>query len=139
MYMKTILYLSKPTIHFSDTDLEDLLVHARDSNQKRNVSGMLLYVNGLFVQVLEGDDDDVDGLYNKICKDSRHNKIAKIYDNQIEEKLFDVWSMAFNKSSVEELSEAGYFTLDEFKEITDGVADYETIRILRTILDRNDR
>ncbi len=137
--MKTIVYLSTPTIHFSDEDLANLLVKSRDNNMKRNVSGMLLFLNDLFIQVLEGEDEEVDDLYNHIARDSRHHKLTKVYDQPIEERLFDVWSMAFDQMSSDELMEAGYFTLNEFKEITDGVMDYESIRILRSILDRNQK
>lgn len=137
--MKTIVYLSTPTVPFSDEDLTDLLVKSRDNNMKRNVSGMLLFLNDLFIQVLEGEDDEVDDLYNHIARDSRHHKLTKIYDQPIEERLFDVWAMAFDKMSSEELMEAGYFTLEEFKEITEGVMDYESIKILRSILDKNQK
>lgn len=137
MSMKTILYLSTPTVPFSDEDLKELLVKSRENNRARSVSGILLFVNNLFIQVLEGESDDVEALYQLISRDPRHKSILKIYDKPIEEKLFDVWSMAFNKATSEELFEYGYFTLNEFKEITEGVGDYETIKILRKILDEN--
>lgn len=135
--MKTILYLSTANSAFSDKELNELLVVARDQNRLLNISGVLLYINDLFVQVLEGEDDVVDDIFKKISMDPRHKNVLKVYDEPIKESLFDLWSMAFVKTDLNELSELGYFTLNDFQEITEGVANYETIKILRSILETN--
>lgn len=135
--MKTLVYLSTATQHFSDSDLDALLDTARVKNKELNISGMLLFVNDIFIQVLEGEDEKVDALFRKIGMDPRHKSVLKLYDEKIEERLFDDWSMAFKKSTPEELSTLGYFSLEDIKEITEGVANYDTIKILRSILNKN--
>jgi len=134
----TILYVSNSRYNFSYQELSELLDKARVNNSRLNVSGFLIYVNNLFVQVLEGEKEDVQTLFEKIKKDKRHEKIMVIHESEISERLFDSWSMAFKKyNSNEELSALGYFTLEEFQEITDGVGDYDVLKVLRSILDLN--
>lgn len=135
--MKTLVYLSTSVNEFDEDELSKLLEVARERNKAKNISGMLLFLNGLFIQVLEGGNTAVDALFNKIRFDNRHKNVLKLYEEEIEERIFDFWSMAYAKSTKEELNEFGYFTLDEIKEIIEGVASYETIKILKSILENN--
>jgi hypothetical protein len=60
------IYSSVASSTFSEDELPELLAAARRANTKRGVTGMLAYINGNFLQVIEGDDAVIDGLFNKI-------------------------------------------------------------------------
>ncbi len=61
-----LVYVSSATRPFSGEDLRALLATCRKNNAELGVTGMLLYKDGNFMQVLEGDEEAVRGLYEKI-------------------------------------------------------------------------
>ena len=56
---------------------------------------MLLFVDQTFFQVLEGDPDVVQELYEKIGRDQRHCNVLMLAKSEIEERNFGDWSMGF--------------------------------------------
>ncbi len=87
------IYSSAATIDFSQDDIVALLNTARKNNAKQGVTGMLLYDNGSFFQILEGPPQVVENIYEKIEKDKRHNQVKKIICEEIEERDFAEWTM----------------------------------------------
>ena len=73
---------------------------------------MLLYSDGNFIQVLEGDQILIDALYNKILMDDRHSGKLKLMEGTLEKRNFPDWSMGFKSLSPEEYLEiSGYKSL----------------------------
>ena len=70
-----ITYSSQATEPMTDTGLEEILADARTGNQARNVTGALIYVDGVFFQIIEGDKDVVQNLMANIVRDSRHHSV----------------------------------------------------------------
>lgn len=99
------MYVSAATVDFDDDDLDKLLGGARTNNSSLNVSGVLLYTEGTFFQVLEGKEAEVETLYEKIALDSRHNNVLVLAKRKIEERNFADWSMGFvrDQRSISEL------------------------------------
>lgn len=89
---------------FSHDELIALLDHARKSNANIGVTGMLLYVEGSFFQVLEGERAKVDTLYAKISGDARHHQVMKLIEEDIAERCFNDWSMGYAQVTREELA-----------------------------------
>ncbi len=87
------IYSSAATVDFSHDDIISLLEVARKNNAKLGVTGMLLYDNGSFFQILEGQPQVVDSIYEKIEKDKRHNQVKKIICEEIEKRDFAEWTM----------------------------------------------
>jgi hypothetical protein len=90
-----LIYISSATGEPSDDDLMELLEQSRARNKKQNVTGMLLYRDGAFLQVLEGEEKDVDEIYQSICLDKRNAGNYLIERKVIEERNFPDWSMGF--------------------------------------------
>ncbi len=91
----SLIYLSTATRPFGKDELMELLAKSRRNNAQRGVTGMLLYKDGSFAQVLEGPADVVDALYDKISRDMRHRGITTILRRTITERQFPDWSMGF--------------------------------------------
>ena len=70
-----IMYSSQATKPMTVADLEAILEDARSGNEARNVTGALVYVDGVFFQIIEGDKDDVQKLMASIAADSRHHSV----------------------------------------------------------------
>ena len=85
-------------------ELIALLSQARVNNNQRDVTGMLLYMEGCFFQVLEGEADQLEKLFDKISKDPRHHDVMKLILEPIETRSFINWSMGFQHITKEELN-----------------------------------
>jgi hypothetical protein len=93
--MVRVVYVSTATKPMGIRDLEEMLEQARRKNKEKNITGILLYANKTFIQVLEGETDFVDELYEVISKDERHKNCILIEKIAIEQKSFGSWSMGF--------------------------------------------
>lgn len=86
-----------------DDELLSLLAQARDRNRRQGITGILLYSNGNFFQVLEGEENDVGEVYESILKDKRNHGNIVIVKERISERSFPNWSMGFRKLSENDL------------------------------------
>ncbi|MBO6503349.1 MAG: BLUF domain-containing protein [Kordiimonadaceae bacterium] len=95
--MHTIIYTSREAQFFSDEDIETLLVGARSHNQASDITGVLLYFDLVFFQVLEGPKEALEKLFARIVEDSRHKDVMLQVNEPISARLFPNWSMAYRK------------------------------------------
>jgi hypothetical protein len=91
----SIIYSSAATVPFSDTDLVELLKVSRRNNAGSEVTGMLLYRDGRFLQVLEGPDDGVRERMAVIARDPRHAEVLVLLEEGLSERRFPDWTMGF--------------------------------------------
>ncbi|MCI5065127.1 BLUF domain-containing protein [bacterium] len=91
-----LVYLSVSRWRLDTRELVQLLCTAREKNRALNVSGMLLYRDDYFLQVLEGPKKPVQLVFNCIQKDQRHHHIVKLGEGHIPERSFPGWSMGFH-------------------------------------------
>jgi len=102
--MKYLIYMSTSIRLLSDAELKQLLRQCQANNAINDLSGMLLYSEGSFVQVLEGAAKDLDAIYEKIKNDRRHKNIIQLAKGNLNERLFPSWSMGFKAVSADEFS-----------------------------------
>ncbi len=81
-----LVYVSSATRPFSGEDLRVLLETCRKNNAELGVTGMLLYKDGNFMQVLEGDERKVRTLYEKISGDARHKDDIVLLQGPVTER-----------------------------------------------------
>ena len=115
--MLSLIYVSSSVREMNAEELLDILKISRENNVAKDVTGLLLYKGGNFMQALEGPDDVVMALYEKIKKDPRHKDVSIISTEQIQKRQFPAWEMAFtNLDNPEIKNEPGYsqFLHDEF-------------------------
>lgn len=97
--MHYIVYVSAATKPFSKSELLELLAKARENNQRLGVTGLLLYKDGDFIQLLEGEASAVKALFSTIQRDSRHACSTVLTEGEAEGRLFSDWSMGFRDLS----------------------------------------
>ena len=102
--LKYLVYVSKESGKLSQTDLDEILAASQNYNDANKVSGILLYVEGRFFQVLEGPGDEVDLLFRNISKDPRHYEATIVAQGDLDKRFFKGWNMRFNKVSEEEFA-----------------------------------
>ena len=88
-------YVSTEAIKFSDEALVALLDEARSANTDRDVTGLLLYREGSFYQVLEGSESAVMATFQEIEEDPRHKEVRILFDGETDAREFADWKMGF--------------------------------------------
>ena len=110
--MKFIVYVSQSAKAFSTGDLGALLEHSRDRNAADDITGLLIYRynedfrRGNFLQVLEGPEDALADVWNRISSDPRHHTIIVLEEGESDARAFGDWSMGFR--NVDEQDLAGF-------------------------------
>lgn len=88
-------YASTETRPLSGNELLELLAFARDANERMDLTGLLLYREHCFFQVLEGNEEVVRKLYESISVDDRHYRLELLFEGPIESREFIDWRMGF--------------------------------------------
>ena len=115
--MLSIVYASSAVRLFNRQELVDLLDYSRDKNVEKEITGMLLYRGGNFIQVIEGEDEDVLQLYENIKADPRHKDVTLLSQDPITTRQFPDWSMGFrniDQMTKEELTGFSSFLDNDF-------------------------
>lgn len=94
MYTR-VAYASTASSFLSPLELRSLLEQSRNRNTRCGITGMLLYREGVFMQVIEGPEQAVRSLYRRIHNDRRHHEIIRLLEEHSSERLFPNWSMGF--------------------------------------------
>jgi hypothetical protein len=83
------------------SEVQQLLASARANNARVSVTGALLFNEGLFAQVLEGPQSEVERIFETIQCDRRHSDVTILQSGLEERRRFPDWSMAFASPSGE--------------------------------------
>ena len=95
--VRQIIYASQASMAFPPETLLELLTFCRRANPRAELSGLLVFRDDTFLQLLEGPAERVTRVYEKICVDPRHHDIRLLADRQVEERYFPDWSMGFEE------------------------------------------
>ncbi len=115
--MLRVTYLSRESNAFSARALVDLLEHCKLRNPAQGVTGMLMYAKGTFLQTLEGETSMVETLLGKIERDSRHREFKVIKRESATTRLYENWSMGFERlteATLQEVPALRAFQLEDF-------------------------
>ena len=134
--MYYLIYVSTAVNLMDTQELTEILTISRKKNLEHSITGMLLYAEGTFIQVLEGAEEDVKLIYSNIIKDTRHKNLIKLVNSSIERRAFPEWSMGFAAVDKETLSELkGYISPDDIY-FEDSASD-PAINIMKTFVESN--
>lgn len=106
--MHLIIYISDytGTSKTLEEDIRNICHVSKNGNIKFAISGVLFYHNNNFLQVIEGDKEDLENLMKNIEKDNRHKNFIKIIDDSISQRCFEDWSMdSFNLNNRQYIDE----------------------------------
>lgn len=85
-----LIYHSYADENITNEQIDNIIKNARENNSKNNITACLLYHNKQFVQLLEGEQESVERLYESISRDQRHNQVVAIHKGAIEKNSFKV-------------------------------------------------
>jgi hypothetical protein len=113
--MYHLVYTSHASHPLSQNELIELLRESRNNNTSLNITGMLVYLNGKFIQVIEGRKASVLDLFNRIISDTRHRRVIKVMEGNSSTRIFKDWSMGFKSLSYDDFADiTGFKDIDLF-------------------------
>lgn len=89
------IYVSAAKWIMTDEELAPMLQAWRANNQGEGITGILVYSDGSFMQVLEGPPENVRRMVSVITADSRHSFVTPLTEDSVEERFFPEWTMGF--------------------------------------------
>lgn len=110
-----LVYTSHSIDPFSKKELLDLLKKSWNKNKDLEITGLLIYLNQRFIQVLEGEMSAVKNLFATIQQDTRHTKVTTVIEGDSPDRIFKDWSMGFKNLSEPDFTNlSGFQNLDDF-------------------------
>ncbi len=94
-----IAYASRATEPFDHARLVELLTESRANNERDGITGMLVYADPDFIQILEGPDAAVRELLERIGGDPRHTDVRILLDERVSERKYSTWSMGYEPAT----------------------------------------
>ena len=112
--MHFLVYVSDYTGKDSElqADLEGICEASKRNNPKNELTGLLFFQSGKFVQAIEGDEDAIEGLMTRVDTDPRHANIKVVVDEAVSERSFPEWNMdTFNMDDYQDIDIDSLFKL----------------------------
>ncbi len=104
-----LVYVSKASHPMRDQDLTELLEQSRERNARNDVTGMLLYKDRRFIQLLEGHEDNLQKIFASIRSDERHCDVELLWLRYVQFRDFPDWTMGFkNVDDIDPATLPGY-------------------------------
>jgi hypothetical protein len=97
MSIHQLMYVSGATRSVTDTDIRAILDSSRRRNAALGITGLLLYGEGAFIQVLEGEREKVLTLTTIIRTDPRHRNYMTMLEHDVKSRAFGQWQMGFKR------------------------------------------
>lgn len=102
MGLRTLLYVSKSLIPQDEAQrqIEKIIETARVRNAALGVTGVLIFTEARFAQVLEGPGEAIDAIMDRLRADPRHEQLTAVRDEPLERRRFPSWSMGYSGPSL---------------------------------------
>jgi len=106
----SLIYVSNTSKVLKKEGIEQVFDYTTAFNINHDISGFLVYKDGNFIQLREGNEKTIKSLYKRIFKDKRHVNVITILEEEISQRYFDGY-------------ESGFFTSQNNK-LTGGLLNY---------------
>lgn len=104
--MLQLIYVSRAVATPTPEELRVLVEVARERNAEDGLTGVLVYADSSYLQVLEGDADRVDATYKRIQRDRRHRDLRLLACEPVADRSFGTWAMAYHHPDASALTAA---------------------------------
>ncbi|WKK82069.2 BLUF domain-containing protein [Marivirga arenosa] len=100
--LSQLVYVSD-RVNNSEKEIENILQACKKNNPDLGITGALLYSDKKFLQLVEGENDTIMTLYDKIKDDHRHKNCIMLSYMPITKKSFPSWHMGSKKIGSNEI------------------------------------
>jgi hypothetical protein len=120
--MFQVLHRSEADKLFSRDQLGPLLAASRTRNAAADLTGMLVFAQNHFLQVLEGPADNVVDTFARIERDSRHRNIVTLFRGHAPAgHCFAEWAMGFHLIASHHDMPRGFIRVNDRIDLTQSI------------------
>jgi hypothetical protein len=138
-----LIYFSHAANAMHTKDMNPILIQSRIKNTSHEITGMLVYVEGIFndrtegrfLQVLEGTELEVTAIYESIKGDSRHNQVTTIKDGPIENRKFSSWKMGYKSFNLQQYPDLKFFFQLDTRSLIYNDQEHPMLNLLQSLSD----
>jgi hypothetical protein len=116
MDLLRIIYTSRP-FGFDEAILNGILLDARRSNKRDEITGALICRDDIYIQLLEGPKEPVKRAVARIEDDDRHVEMTVRSEEAVSHRMFGEWAM---------LHDPAVSWIWSHQEVADGAVDRAT-------------
>lgn len=91
----------------------DIVATSKAANPRHDITGVLFFTRGKFLQVIEGPEEELRQLMRNIEGDARHTNVQYLIDTPVARRGFSRWNMDFFRLEPEQK-----FDAETMKELT---------------------
>lgn len=84
-----ISYVSTAIKDLPPDEVVKILEETQIRNKKHGVNGLLIYSDGNFFEVIEGEEIKIKNLFKIIREDTRHKNIIMIFEKEVDKPFFE--------------------------------------------------
>lgn len=95
-----LVYISEAYEQICYSDIQNILESSKANNLKNDLSGLLIYKDHHFIQILEGDESAVIRTMGRIIQDRRNHHVRVIIESLSNQRIFENWAMAFHDGDI---------------------------------------
>ncbi|MEN6670230.1 BLUF domain-containing protein [Psychrobacter sp. B38] len=88
-----LTYVSRHNPDNTSIEVTRILAQARRNNERNGITGALVINDDYFLQSIEGARPVINGLLRKLVNDNRHFDLHVIECSEVEERVWNKWSM----------------------------------------------
>jgi len=105
MRWKRLIYCSHATVSMENPlNLSEILGASARNNERDEITGVLAFADGMFIQAIEGRKEAIESLMARLLADSRHHKVRVLGEDFSTERAFSVWVMETPKMRPDRLA-----------------------------------
>jgi hypothetical protein len=94
---KQVVYVSSSIDLDITKFVDESLPKIQAANNQLGITGVLLFSEGTFLQVIEGEPQAVNDLYGSIIRDGRHKQVIKLLERDAGQRSFPDWAMGWRR------------------------------------------
>lgn len=118
-----LTYLSNATRDLLPEEIDSILLQARLFNASEQVTGVLLYGDERFFQLLEGPETSVRTVFDRLSRARAHKDIRVLSQGPIAERFFESWHMGFARSPISAMQDLSQYAWEDALPYTRGDAE----------------
>lgn len=132
--MKSLVYMSSVVTVMTPKELGLIFDVSRERNAKNDITGVLIYSDGSFLQVLEGPVSNVDDIFKSIKADSRNKDVVLMNEEVGLKREFKAWSMCFEGSREMGFNDE-FISIKDLKELFENPGNSRAKSMLKSFYD----
>ena len=95
MPLQELIYTSVSSAQPEKDEVSNILAVSEKNNDVSAITGLLMFDGHRYIQILEGEAESVNHLYDVISKDTRHQELELLHIGGISARSFENWRMAY--------------------------------------------